>query len=272
MTTTLASPRRPWWTRCRRGRHGLSANTPRGVNPLAGGHNRVLRSGHPGAEDDVRVARMWRLVGTLGLLLASAMPVASAAGAPALTVLYDNTVYGDFTLIGNTVTDCPKVPGRYPVEACHDAQRRVGSGTSAQNNGHSMIWSDVDGAAATYNSSTGRLTVPSGAHITYAKLTWAGDTGEPGDVPCGSRTTKPPGTPKGQALSLTVNDKSSAVRPARYTEDSALGHLDSRFYSASADVTGAFTGVSGSANVTVGNVWTPQGYDCFGGWALTAVW
>jgi hypothetical protein len=220
----------------------------------------------------VRVARMWGLVGTLGLLLASAMPVASAAGPPAWTVLYDNTPYGDFAVIGDTVTECPTVPGRYPVELCHEAQRRVGSGTSAQNNGHPMIWSDVDGNARTYDSSTGRLTIPSGAHITYAKLTWAGNTGEPDDVPCGAKTTKPAGTPKDQALSLTVNDKSSTVRSARYTEDTALGHLDAKFYSAYADVTGAFAGVAGPAAVTVGNVWTPQGYDCFGGWALTAVW
>ncbi|GAB3880274.1 hypothetical protein GCM10029964_034330 [Kibdelosporangium lantanae] len=220
----------------------------------------------------MRVARTWGFVGALGLLLASAVPVASAAGPPALTVLYDNTVYGDFAVIGNTVTECPTVSGRYPVEACHDAQRRVGSGTSAQNNGHPMIWSDVDGVGGTYDSSTSRLTIPSGAHITYAKLTWAGNTGEPDDVPCGAKTVKPAGAPKDQALSFTVNGTPSAVRAVRYTEDSALEHLDSKFYSAYADVTNAFGGVGGPATVTVGNVWTPQGYDCFGGWALTAVW
>ncbi|MBP2329994.1 putative repeat protein (TIGR01451 family) [Kibdelosporangium banguiense] len=217
--------------------------------------------------------RIWGLMGTLSLLILSAPPAASAVDPMALPVAYDETVYGDFAAIGNTVTACPAKPGHYPVKLCLDAQNRVGSGPSAQNNGHPMTWADVDSNASTFNSSTARLTIPAGARIAYAKLTWAGDTGEPANVPCG-RGTKPPGLPQQQAVSLTVNDKTAAVKPARYTEDALndLSNIDHQFYSASADVTGELRAVTGPVTVTVGNVWTPQGFDCFGGWSLVAVW
>jgi CARDB protein len=220
----------------------------------------------------VRIARIGGLVGTLAILVASALPVASAAGPAALSVVYDDTVYGDFAVIGNTVTQCPREPGHYPVNLCADAQNRIGSGTSAQNNGHAMAWADVDTDPGTYDSSSARLTIPAGAHIAYAKLSWAGDTGGPVGVPCGLGLPKPPGAPRQQVLSMKVNDRASAVKPVRYTEDGPVGLTDHQFYSAYADVTGEFRGVSGPATVTVGNVWTPQGYDCFGGWSLTAVW
>jgi uncharacterized repeat protein (TIGR01451 family) len=221
-------------------------------------------------EVDVRI---WGLMGTLSMLILSTLPAASAAAPMTLPVNYDETVYGDFAAIGNTVTACPAQPGHYPVKLCLDAQNRVGAGPSAQNNGHPMTWSDVDTNPHTYNSSSARLTIPNGARITYAKLNWAGDTGGPENVPCG-RGSKPPGLPQQQAVSLSVNDKSSAVKPLRYTEDklSGLTNIDHQFYSAYADVTGELRGVTGPATVTVGNVWTPQGFDCFGGWSLTAVW
>jgi hypothetical protein len=230
------------------------------------------------AEVDVRATRMGGLVGAwtvlLASVLASAMPMAAAAGPPAMSTVYDATVYGDFTLIGNTVTECPAEAGHYPAQLCRDAQNRKGSGTSAQNNGYSMVWADIDGDAGTFDSSSAKLTIPAGAHIAYARLNWAGNTGAPAGVPCGSGSVRPAGDPRQQAVSLTVGDRTNQVGPARYTEDpiGSIGRTDSQFYSASADVTGQLRAVSGQATVTVGNVWTPKGYDCFGGWSLTAVW
>jgi uncharacterized repeat protein (TIGR01451 family) len=221
-------------------------------------------------EVDVRI---WGLMGTLSLLILSALPAASAAAPATLPVNYDETVYGDFAAIGNTVTACPAQPGHYPVKLCLDAQNRIGTGPSAQNNGHPMTWADIDSNAGTYNSSSARLTIPNGARITYAKLTWAGNTGGPANVPCGGGI-RPPGSPQQQAVSLNVNGKSSAIKPVRYTEDTLadVTNIDHQFYSAYAEVTGEFGGVTGPATVTVGNVWTPQGFDCFGGWSLVAVW
>jgi uncharacterized repeat protein (TIGR01451 family) len=221
---------------------------------------------NPQPEVDVRVLGF---LGVLCLLVLTILPVAAVAGPTALPASYDETVYGDFEAIGNTVTACPKEPGHHPVKLCHDARGRVGSGPSAQNNGHPMAWADVDSNPGTFNSSSARLDIPSGARIRYAKLTWAGATAAQ-SVPCG--LVKPPGTPSQQAVSLTVNDTTAAVKPGRYTEDTGNTHLDQQFYSAHADVTGHLRGVGGPAAITVGNIWTPQGFDCFGGWSLVAVW
>ncbi|CAM3484409.1 DUF11 domain-containing protein [Kibdelosporangium persicum] len=217
--------------------------------------------------------RVWGLLGATSLLFLSA-PVTSAAASPVLPVNFDQTVYGDFVVIGNTVTACPSHPGHHPVKACHDAQNQIGTGPSAQNNGHPMTWADVDADPATYNSSSARLTIPPGARIAYAKLTWAGNTGGPATVPCGRGPARPPGSPKQQQVSLKVNDRGGLVAPERYTEDAPedLTPTNHQFYSAYADVTGQFRGITGSSVVTVGNVWTPQGFDCFGGWSLTGVW
>jgi uncharacterized repeat protein (TIGR01451 family) len=220
----------------------------------------------------VRESRLWGLVGTMFLLAVSASP-ALAAGPPPLPVNYDRTIYGDFSAIGNTVTACPREPGHYPVKLCADARNRVGSGVAAQNNGHPLVWADVDDNSATFNSSSARLVIPPGARVEYAKLVWAGNTGGPAGVPCG-RGAKPSGSPKDQAVSISVNGRSTVVKPARYSEDAPinLGHTDHQFYSAHADVTGQLQGISDVTTVTVGNVWTPQGFDCFGGWSLVTVW
>ncbi|ALG11567.1 hypothetical protein AOZ06_36060 [Kibdelosporangium phytohabitans] len=209
------------------------------------------------------------------MLLFTALPATpSSAGQPVAPVNFDQTVYGDFAVIGNTVTTCPREPGQYPVRLCIDAQNRVGTGPSAQNNGYPMAWADVDADPGTFNSSSARLNIPAGARVAYAKLTWAGDTGSPKDIPCGRGPIRPPGSPAQQQVSLKVNDRGSLVGPDKYTEDpiAALANTDHQFYSAHADVTGHFRGMTGPSAVTVGNVWTPQGFDCFGGWSLTAVW
>ncbi|MEV4312376.1 hypothetical protein [Actinocrispum sp. NPDC049592] len=224
------------------------------------------------AEGGVRGSRLWGLAGVVSALLGSSMPPVAAAGPPPVSTVYDQLVYGDFAVIGNTVTQCPSTPGPYPVKMCTDAQNQVGSGIPAQNNGHPMGWADVDTSASTYNSSSAKLTIPAGAHIAYALLSWAGDTGAPAGIPCGRGMPKPPGVPRDQAVSLSVEGKASDVKPARYTEDGEISWTDQQFYSASADVTSSFKGLTGPASVMVGNVWTPQGYDCFGGWSLLAVW
>ncbi|ONI75324.1 hypothetical protein ALI144C_39050 [Actinosynnema sp. ALI-1.44] len=201
-------------------------------------------------------------------------PVTSAGGPATAPVSFDQTIYGDFALVGNTVTTCPREPGHHPVKRCLDAQNRVGTGLPAQNNGHPMAWADVDADPATYNSSSARLPIPAGARIAFAKLTWAGNTGALTGVPCGRGPSRPPGSPERQQVSLKVGDRGGLVAPGRYTEDplGAIAHTDHQFYSANADVTDHFRGITGPSTVTVGNVWTPQGFDCFGGWSLTAVW
>lgn len=207
------------------------------------------------------------------VLVASLMPgsVSSAVDSRKLEPVFAEAVYGDFALAGNTVLSCP------PVQACTEARQRKGSGVTAMNNGHSMVWADVDADESTFNSSSARLAVPPGADVAYAKLDWAGNAGSRPELPCGDPKTSPPGTPDRQAVSLAVNSKAAArIGPDRFVftldDPDSLSTTDQQFYSASADVTKEFAGVHGDATVTVGDVWTPRGPDCFGGWSLTLAW
>jgi hypothetical protein len=197
------------------------------------------------------------------LLVPLLNPGPPVAAAEVWHTQFDQAVYGDVTIVGNTVLTCPTPEQagespKYAPKSCVDALNRQGHGPAAQNNGHRMSWTDVDTDPATFNSSSVRLTIPAGATIAYAKLGWAGS------ATCHDATA-PPGRPRDP---VTLNG--TKITPGRFVTDSPdhLSHTDTTFYSAEADVTRAVTG----GTVTVGNVWAPQGFDCFGGWSLTVVW
>ncbi|MDX8048536.1 hypothetical protein SK571_04020 [Lentzea sp. BCCO 10_0798] len=229
----------------------------------------------------MRVGRWWPLLGTIALLAVTTPGFPSGASdAVPLSVHFDQTLHGDFALVGNAVLTCParQTPdARYPAERCADAQRRKGGGVAALNNGHHMVWADVDDDNTTYNSSTARLALPPGARVAYAELGWAGTTGALPDASCGRGDTSPPGSPLTQAVAFTVNGgPTRRIGPDGFTvtvdDPGTLSRTDQQFYSAHADVTTDLAGADGDVAVTVGDVWTPQGFDCFGGWSLTVVW
>ncbi|CCH31978.1 hypothetical protein ABZ816_26910 [Actinosynnema sp. NPDC047251] len=231
----------------------------------------------------MRAGRLWCLSAS-ALVLWIATPVGAAENPPrqALPVDFDRTVHGDVAVIGNAVLGCPPDDDRheaqFPARLCREAQTRRGTGVSAQNNGHWMTWTDEDDDPATYNSSTASLEVPAGASVAYAKLGWAGTTGASPTAPCGRGGEQPPGTAAGQAPVLAVAGTKAVLGPGRFTYASdglgSLGRDDQQFYSAQADVTAEFRAVATGRPipVTVGNIWTPQGRDCFAGWTLTVVW
>lgn len=176
---------------------------------------------------------------------------------------FNEAVYGDVTVVGNAVLTCPTAEQagpdpKYSPQSCVDALNRKGHGPSAQNNAHRMSYADIDDDPRTFNSSSANLTIPAGATIAYAKLGWAGN------AICRDATA-PPGKPQDP---VTLNG--SSISPGQFAQDAAdeLSGTDNTFYSAEADVT---QHVKNGTN-TVGNVWTPQGFDCFGGWSLTVVW
>ncbi|HUQ54266.1 hypothetical protein [Lentzea sp.] len=197
------------------------------------------------------------------LLVALLAPGPPVAAAEVWRTQFDEAVYGDVAVVGNSVLTCPTPEQagphpRYPPQSCVDALNRKGRGPSAQNNAHRMSWTDVDGDARTFNSSRAQLAVPQGATIAYAKLGWAGNSS------CDDAAA-PPGGPRDP---VTFNG--TTISPGQFRVDSPdeLSGTDNAFYSAEADVTRYVT----AGTVTVGNVWTPQGFDCFGGWSLTVVW
>ncbi|MEV6238308.1 hypothetical protein [Lentzea sp. NPDC051838] len=198
------------------------------------------------------------------LLVPLLTPGPPVAAAEVWHTQFNDAVRGDVAVVGNSVVTCPTPEQagpnpKYPPQSCVDAMNRKGHGPSAQNNGHRMSWTDNDNDARTFNSSSAQLTLPSGASIAYAKLGWAGT------ATCHGSTELPPGSPRDPVL---LNGTS--ITPGQFVIDSPddLANTDNAFYSAEADVTKTIR----PGTVTVGNVWTPQGFDCFGGWSLTVVW
>ncbi|MFB7517661.1 hypothetical protein [Streptomyces sp. NPDC056144] len=191
---------------------------------------------------------------------------------------YDESLYGDFTTIGNTVMGCPTDPADLAAR-CAIAKNGEGSDN---NNTFVMQRIDLGGVGDTgYGSSIGHVKVPEGAEVAYARLFWGGNDGtyrgpsgaalkrcditgadavpSPGDP----ATTNPvikvgSGAPVPVAIDTMVTDPATTSGPHYYTGES--------------DVTAAFAGVSGTdAQVAVGNLWAPNGKGCVAGWSLTVV-
>lgn len=96
---------------------------------------------------------------------------------------------------------------------------------------------------------------------------------------CGSRAaaiSTPSGTPESTPVVLTVGSGAPTSVTGAITRDPTTAfasHSSPQYYSGFADVTSSFTGAATGVPlpVTVGNVWAPQGYNCFAGWSLMLV-
>jgi hypothetical protein len=237
------------------------------------GRETLQSSVGPGGRYFVRTITRWCAAAASGALF-FALPAETSAAIPVvadrpLHVAFDGTVRGDFTIAGNTVTECPPHSA-----ACRRAQNREGEGL---NNHFPMRWADVDDDPATFTSSTALLAIPAGASVVHAELSWGGDTGRSRTAPCG-RDGRPAGSPREQAVALSVNGTTTRIGPGRFAlredEPALLGPADGLLYSAHADVTAEFAGLPGGAATEVGvaDVWTPRGRDCVGGWSVVVVW
>ena len=216
---------------------------------------------------------------------------ATAAIIQPFTQVFDQEVYGDFIIAGNGNVQCPVPtipPSPFTTMPCAQGASRAVQSTDAINDFYSMRYVDVDSDAATYNSSRAQITIPAGSTVAFARLFWAGDTGvtngAPGIVACsvnqasaGGPGTLPPGglTPAATSLRVTVGAAATVnVPPSVFVSEPAPAANQPQYYGAQADVTAllaaAPTGVA--LPINVGNVWTPQGYNCFGGWSLTLVY
>ena len=204
---------------------------------------------------------------------------------------YDEVVYGDFLYAGNGVLRCPSAGDHAPAttgngpEACADAAKRT---TSKAGDDFFLRWSDVDNDAGTFDSAKASVTIPPGAKIAFARLNWAGNTGvyttAPGVVSktkmCQSRNGDTPailpaGVPEHQTVRLGIGAaKPVDVPPAAYAEDALDTVTGGQYYSAYADVTSQFTAAATGRelDLTVGNVWAPQGFGCVGGWSIAVVY
>ncbi|WP_414640047.1 DUF7507 domain-containing protein [Amycolatopsis sp.] len=199
------------------------------------------------------------------VFLASALvPAAGAAAGPPFAVGYNAVVYGDFVYAGNGVLRCPVAADGAPTggtvatpAACANTADRK---DTLDNDDFFMQWADVDADPGTFDSASASVGVPPGAQVVFARLNWAGS------LTCGDRAVPPPGTPAKQNVRLSVGSAEPVdIAPSGYAEEGS-------YYSALADVTSRFASVPPAFDVTVGNVWTPKGFDCVGGWSLALVY
>ncbi|MEU7511434.1 DUF11 domain-containing protein [Streptomyces sp. NPDC042898] len=215
-------------------------------------------------------------------LVAASLALATAGPASADVVepfgkRYDESLYGDFTTIGNTVMGCPTSPADMAAR-CKTASAGQGSDN---NNTFEMHRRDAAALSPDFGSSTGHVVIPAGAEVAYARLFWGANDGTY-KGPSGAQLTRcdisgtnvefSPGDPAttapvikvGAGAATPVSIDSMVTDPA----DTNGPH----YYTGESDVTAAFAGVSGTdAQVAVGNIWAPTGKGCVGGWSLTVV-
>ena len=194
---------------------------------------------------------------------------------------YEATVNGDFVVAGNGVLACQTILAG--VGTCTDLHAAAPANNNANDNASMRNSNTVPGF--TTNSSSATVTVPAGAAVTKAFLQWSGNTGAfSGDARalCATYSTArgtatlPSGSATGyltQSAQLKVGGGAvTSFAPLSVLQDATSANVF--YYSATADVTSAFVGVTTGSAVTVsaGNIWAPTGAGCYAGWSLTLVY
>lgn len=226
------------------------------------------------------VARAALVAGVLAAAVAPAMlsrmPARAAVSQP-LAQEYDQELFGNFKILGNSVTQCPDGNA-----TCAAVASRTDPGNNDQ---FAMRYADVDNDPATFDSSSATLTVPAGARIDFAHLYWAGNTGlgtasdgtvrKPSCMGTSSApTTLPPGSPATQKVSVAFGGQPRTDLAGKVFVEDAPPPGQAQYYSGEADIKALLAAqpTGEPVTVTVGNVWTPAGPGCFGGWSIIYVY
>ncbi|MEV1020444.1 hypothetical protein [Streptomyces sp. NPDC050264] len=210
-------------------------------------------------------------------LLAAAAP-ASAVVVEPFAKRYEEALYGDFITFGNTVLQCPATP-EADATRCKNAQAGT---TSENNNQFDMRYADTAGFGSTaLNSSTGKVTVPPGATVAYARLFWGGNDGtyklgrnQIQRCDTAGLATSPAGDPLTQRPLVAVDGGTESPVTVQNAVRTPAGVGGPHYYTAESDITSLFSGVATGVEVpvAVGDVWAPTGKGCVGGWSLTVVY
>ncbi|WP_306322935.1 MULTISPECIES: hypothetical protein [unclassified Streptomyces] len=193
---------------------------------------------------------------------------------------YDESIYGDFKTIGNTVMGCPT------DDASMAARCAVAANGEGKDNNNTFVMQRINTAGTTdgYGSSTGRVAIPPGAKVAYARLFFGGNDGTykgPSGAQLkrcdisGADVDRSPGDPLDAVPAVGVNGTTpSKVTPQNLVQDPA-STSGPHYYTGEADVTDLFSGVTGTGApipVSVGDIWAPTGKGCVGGWSMTVVY
>ncbi|WP_157550137.1 DUF7507 domain-containing protein, partial [Microbacterium sp. Leaf161] len=197
---------------------------------------------------------------------------------------YQANVNGDFIMAGNGVLACSATTAT-TNGSCADLHAASSTNTNNVNDNFVMTQNNsVSGF--TSNSSSATMTIPAGATVVKAFLTWSANTGVyTGDTRrlCSQYSaargvaTMPTGSVTGytsRAVQLKVASGAIVnVAPQSMLADPA-SQATALYYSASADVTSAFASVPTGSEITVstGNIWSPTGAGCYAGWSINVVY
>ncbi|MBE7162303.1 MAG: DUF11 domain-containing protein, partial [Williamsia herbipolensis] len=203
---------------------------------------------------------------------------------------YSATVNGDYTMTGNGVLACSgsALAATSTSGSCSDLHaNNPGTGVTTSYNDYFKMTNSNTVSGFSTNSSTGSITIPSGAKVAKAYLGWSANTGVfsgTSNVTCSGNSangtqwyaTRPDAASgyRTQGVQLKVGSGAiQTVSPGAMLEDPS-SQASALYYSASADVTSAFSGATtGSAlNVSAGNIWAAVGAGCYAGWTLTVVY
>jgi hypothetical protein len=111
---------------------------------------------------------------------AALSPASGQAGGAFARPDYQGSVYGDFTMAGNSVLRCPAAGQAFPGEyaACAAAsQREQVDGRYYDNEDFYLERSELTGQPA-FDAGQAQLSIPAGATVRYAQLNWGGNTGQ----------------------------------------------------------------------------------------------
>ena len=189
-------------------------------------------------------ARLSALLLAVVALAAVSLP---AHAQRAFAMRYTTTTSGDIAGIGNVNMNCAAF-GEAGTTACANSRTNTAGTGSSRNNDFTMVNSDVDSDASTFNSSSATLTMPAGSTVLFAGLYWSG-----------------------RAASA---NRSTSVRfstpTSGYGTVAATGALDATTgdaYQGFANVT-ALVAAGGNGVYTVANVFGNSAGDSWAGWSL----
>jgi hypothetical protein len=113
---------------------------------------------------------------------AALRPGTSQPGTASLQPTFQGSVYGDFTLAGNSVLRCPTAGETLLAEhaACVAASQRRQPDGSYYDNDLFYLERNAVAAQGLFDAGQARLSIPAGATVQYAQLDWGGNTGHAG--------------------------------------------------------------------------------------------
>jgi hypothetical protein len=216
----------------------------------------VVRAWEFRAEREATMRRWLLLIGVALIALLPCHAAEASTSIRAFTPRFVTNDTGDIFSIGNTLLTCSSQPGDRNAANCPAAQ----AGGLFGNQDFKMVYVDVDGDASTFNSSTARLSLPTGASVLWAGLYWGADL-----------TGSGPGSQDAPNPALRSQVRLRTPASINYVTVTA-SQLDASGddYSGFADVTVAVQ-AGGSGDYTVADVQAGTGSDQDAGWALVVV-